>query len=61
MPVGAQDDNTSAEVVSEIPADEFGRGTPRRTADGFLAAVDEADYEAAAEYPDLRGDATNLT
>jgi len=37
-----------------VPFDEFDRGTPSRSADGFLAAVDEGDYERAAEYLDLR-------
>ena len=48
----------------DIPFDEYDRGTPRRSVDGFMAAVDEADYEAAAEYLDLRnlrGIAAELT
>jgi MscS family membrane protein len=46
-------DSPAADVLT-IPADEFGRGTPRRSADGFLAAVDKGDFETAAEYLDLR-------
>ena len=38
----------------EIPLDDFNRGTPRRSADGFLAATDKGNYERAAEYLDLR-------
>ena len=52
-----------AEPVA-IPADEFDRGTPLRSADGFLVMVDKADFEAAAEYLDLRnlrGEARDLT
>jgi len=52
--VSAQDDSVPAMDGPIIPADEFDRGTPLRSAEGFLAAVDEADYEAAAEYLDLR-------
>ncbi len=47
-----------------IPADEFDRGTPRRSAEGFLAVVESGDYETASEYLDLRnlrGEATELT
>jgi MscS family membrane protein len=41
-----------AEIV--IPADDFDRGTPKRSAEGFVAAVDTADYALAIEYMDLR-------
>ena len=47
-----------------VIVDEFDRGTPLRSADGFIAAVDRGDYETAAEYLDLRnlrGKATELT
>ena len=37
-----------------IPEDEFGRGTPRDTVEGFLAATRSLDYKRAAEYLDLR-------
>jgi len=40
--------------VAEIPADELNRGTPQLTVTGFMVAVDKGDYEAAAEYLDLR-------
>jgi len=36
------------------PVDEFGRGTPRTSMEGFLAANRAGDYERAAEYLDLR-------
>lgn len=35
------------------PADPLGRDTPRGTADGFLAAIDNDDYALAAQYLDL--------
>ncbi len=54
MQVSAQDTTAPTEDTVVIPADEFDRGTPLRSAEGFLAAVDDADYEAAAEYLDLR-------
>ena len=60
----AQDDSSLATDDPEIPADKFDRGTPLRSAEGFLAAVDEADYETGAEYLDLRnlrGAARELT
>ena len=54
----AQDDrepatDSPATEGPEIPADKLDRGTPLRSAEGFLAAADEADYEAAAEYLEL--------
>jgi len=52
--VSAQDDSVPAMDGPIIPADEFDRGTPLQSAEGFQAAVDEADYDAAAEYLDLR-------
>ena len=51
-------------VEAEVVPDEFNRGTPLASAEGFLAATDANDYETAAEYLDLRnvrGDATKLT
>jgi len=36
------------------PVDEFDRGTPRRSIEGFLAATRAGDYERAANYLDLR-------
>jgi len=47
-----------------IPVDEFDRGTPRRSAEGFLTLADASDLETAAEYLDLRnlrGEASELT
>jgi MscS family membrane protein len=37
-----------------VPADEFGRGTPRGAVQGYLEACRKADYERAARYLDLR-------
>jgi MscS family membrane protein len=48
----------------DIPEDQFDRGTPRRTTEGFIAAVDAGDFEKAANYLDLRnlrGEATEYT
>ena len=64
MQVSAQDNNATPADSFVIPADEFDRGTPLRSADGFMAAADIADYETAAEYLDLRnlrGEARDLT
>jgi MscS family membrane protein len=36
------------------PVDEFDRGTPQTSMQGFLAAARDGDYERAAEYLDLR-------
>ena len=45
----------SAEVAEQsVPADELGRGTPRRSLTAFLTAAQDHDYETAAEYLDLR-------
>jgi MscS family membrane protein len=57
----------SAPVVKpgpDIPEDQFNRGTPLRTADEFITAVDAGDFDKAAEYLDLRnlrGVATEYT
>jgi MscS family membrane protein len=64
VPVCAQEETDEATGGPQIAADDFGRGTPLRTAEGFLAAVDALDYETAAEYLDLRnlrGQASELT
>ena len=64
LQASAQDDNSTDAGGPLIPADEFDRGTPQRSAEGFLAAVDDTDYEAAAEYLDLRnlrGEASALS
>ncbi len=47
-----------------IPEDLFDRGTPLRTANGFIAAAEAGNFSDAAEYLDLRnlrGAAINLT
>lgn len=61
---GAQEASPPAEEGPVVPADEFDRGTPYRSAQGFLAMVDTGNYETAAKYLDLRnlhGTATELT
>jgi len=58
------DQQDSAADVPLIPADEFNRGTPFRSGEGFLTAADLGAYETAAEYLDLRnlrGAARDLT
>lgn len=60
----AQDAAVPLDPELLIPADDFDRGTPRRSADGFMAAIDQGDYESATEYLDLRnlrGAARDLT
>lgn len=64
LPASAQDNSAPPADSVVIPADDFDRGTPLRSAKGFMAAADEADYETAAEFLDLRnlrGEARNLT
>jgi len=51
LPLPAQPEE---EAAQEIPADDLGRGTPKRSSDGFIAAADVGDYDTAAEYLDLR-------
>jgi len=46
--------NTATAPTPEIPADEFGRGSPRGTVRGYFSASREGDYEKAANYLDLR-------
>ena len=62
LPIAAQEQPDQPEP--QVIVDEFNRGTPLRTAEGFLAAADAGDYERASEYLDLRnihGDAADLT
>jgi MscS family membrane protein len=65
MPVIAQEELADpAADVPEIVVDQFDRGTPMRSVNGFSAATDKGDFETAAEYLDLRnlrGDAASLT
>ncbi len=64
LQASAQDNSSPVADGPVIPADELDRGTPQRSAAGFLAAVDDTDYEAAAEYLDLRnlrGEASALS
>lgn len=64
FPVIAQDTDDQAASSPAVVADDFDRGTPLRSANGFNAAIDRGDYETAAEYLDLRnlrGEASHLT
>ena len=64
LPASAQDTVSLAVDNPVIPADDFGRGTPHRSIEEFLAVAGKADYETAAEYLDLRnrrGEARELT
>jgi MscS family membrane protein len=64
LPAHAQTDDSEAAVAPTIPADELNRGTPLRAGEGFMAAADGGDFEAAAEFLDLRnlrGQASELT
>jgi MscS family membrane protein len=47
-------------IESQVPEDALNRGTPRRSAIGFLEACSKLDYEKAAEYLDLRGLPRNI-
>jgi hypothetical protein len=62
LQISAQEQNNGspAEDGPVIPADEFDRGTPLRSAEGFLTATDLGAFETAAEYlylRNLRGEA----
>ena len=62
LQVNAQE--STAPAIPQVVADEFNRGTPRSSLEGFLAAADDGDYATAAEYLDLRnlrGEARRLT
>jgi MscS family membrane protein len=66
--VGAQEADPAQAVATpprtDIPADEFDRGTPMRSGEGFMSTLDAGDYEKGAEYLDLRnlrGEASELT
>jgi MscS family membrane protein len=64
LQIGAQESSPPAETGPVIPADEFDRGTPLRSGEGFLTATDLGAFETAAEYLDLRnlrGAARELT
>jgi len=64
LQISAQDAEPVATDGPIIPADDFDRGTPRRSAEGFLTLADASDLETAAEYLDLRnlrGEASELT
>ena len=52
IPVFAQDQDIDEQP--DIVADLYDRGTPKGSFDGFVLAIDAADYEAASEYLDLR-------
>jgi MscS family membrane protein len=59
----ATTENAAVSTTYEVPEDEFGRGSPRGTVKGYLAACREGDYEKAANYLDLRriaGDGPSL-
>jgi MscS family membrane protein len=64
LPAGAQTGDSEAADAPIVPTDEHNRGTPLRAGDGFMAATDRGDFEAAAEFLDLRnlrGEASQLT
>ena len=64
LQISAQETTPPVEDGPQIPADEFNRGTPLRSGDGFLTATDLGAFETAAEYLDLRnlrGEARDLT
>ena len=54
VPAIAQEDAGPAPEGPVIPVDDFDRGTPMRSGNGFMDAIDRGDFETAAEYLDLR-------
>jgi MscS family membrane protein len=50
----APTENAPVSPQSEVPEDEFGRGSPQGAVKGYLAACREGDFEKAANYLDLR-------
>ncbi|MBW2247806.1 MAG: mechanosensitive ion channel family protein [Deltaproteobacteria bacterium] len=50
----APEDTGNKTVEQDVPIDEFDRGTPRGTVEGFLSASRNGEYEKAAQYLDLR-------
>ncbi|MHC4265997.1 MAG: mechanosensitive ion channel family protein [Planctomycetota bacterium] len=55
--VKAVQENAEAQPVKPAalgPADEYGRGVPRTCVLGFIEKIEAGDFEAAAEYLDLR-------
>ena len=63
LPAGAQQQEEPVVAPPNIPTDDYDRGTPKRSGDGFMAAIDRSDYTRAAEYMDLRnlrGEAEDL-
>ena len=50
----AKQEKTAPEPTATIPEDEFGRGSPRSSVKGYLAACREGDYQKASNYLDLR-------
>jgi MscS family membrane protein len=64
LQVDAQEAGSPTTDTTTIPDDQFDRGTPHRSVEGFLVAAGKGDYETAAEYLDLRnirGEASDLT
>jgi MscS family membrane protein len=64
LPINAQDVSSLDADNPAVPVDEFDRGTPYRSAEGFLTTAGKGEYETAAEYLDLRnlrGEARELT
>jgi len=54
VPTAEQKVSEPKTIIPAGPVDEFNRGTPRSSIQGFLATVDAGDYEKAAQYLDLR-------
>ena len=52
----AQDESipSAKKAVSVGPLDEFNRGVPRSSINGFLASVEKGNYKSAVEYMDMR-------
>jgi len=48
------EDTKSKKVKPAVPIDEYDRGTPRGTVEGFLSTSCNGEYKKAARYLDLR-------
>ena len=49
-----EEPNRPVQLGAEIPEDEYERGTPRRSVREFLRMAEQADYEEAVHFLDLR-------
>ena len=53
-PVSSEAQQEAPKKAPPGPIDDFNRGVPRTSVEGYIQALRESDYERAAEYLDLR-------